>query len=143
MSIQTLDPQIFEQVNTKAQSYRFNKQVDINYNHIFSRMTEQEIEKHIKTWSYLNERSYLRRYNEPIPDICIYEFINFDKYKQINTYQMLKYLHCIQYNIETECLNLSDFEKESLQVLENVIRSIEYTIINSLPEYQEAKWSQI
>jgi hypothetical protein len=131
------------------QSYRFHKTVDINYCSLLSdqTMTEEKIQNMVKDWSYLNELSFVHKYkDEPIPETWMYQFIDFNRtFQKINTYQFLKYLHSIHYNIEPEhipeyMVNMG--MEESYKFLKKLIRDIEETIISSIEEYKQAEWSK-
>jgi hypothetical protein len=88
----------------------------------------------------MNERSYYKKYKEPFPSVWIHDIIDFNQGNKVNTYQMLKDLKAIRYNIEDEPVN--EFEKMSLEVLDAAISEISAVIINELPEYQATTWAK-
>lgn len=137
MSVLVADPKIYEAIYSKMLSYRNRNQVDINFCSVFNRMTEEEIQQFVKTLCNLNEHSYDRKYKEKTKiGEELSKFINFSyQLSKINTYQMLKYLQMIRYNIE--------IKNKVLIKLDDAISEISYQIINQLPEYQIAKWAEI
>lgn len=155
MSVLVLDIKAYEAVYQKAWTYKFHNQVDINYCQTLKAYeTDEGLQSLIKDWLWLNEYSYLRRYREKgKPDMA--PFLTFKSSSDtINSYQMLKYLLCIQYNIEISTIKsgYTGMEDEvlipesvmgSYEVLEKAIQDIQYTIISQLPEYQEAKWDEV
>lgn len=99
MSVLIADLEVFEAVYSKINTFQFNKQCNINYCNTLS-MDEVEGKEFVSNLLILNELSYLKRYREEgAPHL--YQFLKFGWNKaQISTLQLLKYLHCIEYNIE-------------------------------------------
>jgi hypothetical protein len=154
MSVLVPDLKVFEAVYNKAWLYGFNKVCDINYCHTLSFSDEEKLKTHVKNWLWLNEMSWIRMYedNGQKPDLV--DFLTFRNGKNINTYQMLKYLQCIDYNIEIETIKtgktghedpflIPDNIIDSYNLLKKAIEEIQNVIISQLPEYEEAKWSEI
>jgi hypothetical protein len=142
-----INHEVFSKVNNKMQSYKFHKTVDINYCSLLSdqTMTKEKIQNLIKDWSYLNELSFVHKYDdEPIPETWMYQFIDFSRnYQKVNTYQFLKYLNAIQYNIEPQHIPeymINERIKDSYKFLKNLIRDIEKTIISNIEQYKQAEW---
>ena len=137
MSVLCPDPKVYEAIYHKMCAYTFNKTVDINYCSVFSSVTFEQIQEFVTSLCDLNEQSYNKRYNKQTKaGEELSKFINFRfKNPKINTYQMLKYLQCIQYNIE--------LKHENVLILDKAINEISHRIINELPEYQTAKYSEI
>lgn len=146
MSVLVLDLEVYEAIYEKAIDYTFRNVCDINFCSVLKHKTENQLKKIVFDWLYLNELSYNRRYreeNEP----HLNQFLKFKSNVNINTYQMLKYLECIKYNIELDTIEtgFSGTEKpiklksdilESYEVLKLAIEEIKTTIISSLPEYK-------
>lgn len=148
MSVQTIDIEIFEAVYQKAHRYTFNKQVDINYCNVLGSKTEKELQDLIRAWSRLNELSYRDKYEPATVEdeaTLLHSFIVFEKRSNINTYQMLKYLEAIRYNIEEDIIIrwLTVVEASSLVTLSAAINEIRKQIVQATPEYNAAKWSTI
>lgn len=145
MSVLVHDPKVFSQIYVKAVDYTFHKTCDINYCSTFGVLKEEYIADVIRTLCDLNCESYEKRYKEEPDKVKLSEFIVFKFTGQtINTFQMLKYLECIYYNIELDTINrpLNELESDSMDCLRNAISEIKSVIIKELPEYQAAKWTE-
>jgi len=93
----------------------------------------------------LNDLSYCCKYREPVELLKPVKIAPFGA--EPNTYQFLKWLHCIHYNIEISTIEhagrkISMLDKVCMKFLKRLIADTEQTIINSLPEYDKAKWSE-
>lgn len=153
MSVLVLDIPVFESIYQKAWLYGFNKQVDVNYCHALSFDNEDDLKDHVKNWITLNELSFNRRYDEKNEPFLV-NFMKFRHGAKISTYQMLKYLQCLQYNIELDTIRngKTGFEPkmiitselmESYKLLERAILEIMQQCINEIPQYKNANWSDI
>lgn len=145
MSVLMIDPKIYDLVYVKLVDFTYHNEVNINYSSTFRHMTELKIQEFVKTLCVLNEESYCTRYDDKYQKL--YSFIKFRfSGGTINTYQLLKYLLCIEYNIEVSTITikreLTQLEKESLQLLKTAISEIQMNIIGTLPEYEKCKWSE-
>lgn len=96
----------------------------------------------------MNYLSYCKRYNEPYDDECLeLELQKIDKFKngfpKCSTYQMLKALECINYQIE-DIVDIPEVKETELSasysMLIEAIDEITDRIISSLVEYKNAKW---
>lgn len=155
MSILVADLNVYEAVFEKAWKYGFNKTVNINYCNVLSFDNEEILKNHVKNWLILNELSYIRRYEDGTNERPhLHEFLTFRKTFNIDTYQMLKYLQCILYNIELSTIrtgktgnekkmDISADLIESYNLLKKAIEEIQIQIINEIPQYQSAKWCEI
>ena len=153
MSVLVPDLKIYDAVYEKAWAYGFHKTCDINYCHTLSFNNEDVLKKHILNWLWLNEMSYNRRYEDgATPNL--HDFITFRYPKIINTYQMLKWLQCIDHNIEIDTIKsgktgmeepflIPDDKMESYKLLQKAIKEISSVIISQIPEYRDAKWSEV
>lgn len=153
MSVLVLDIEVYEAVFEKARKYAFNKTCDINYCHTLSFDNEEQLKEHIKNWMWLNEMSYIRKYKvDDKPTLA--EFFDFRKTYNIDTYQMLKYLQCMMYNIEIDTIKTGKTGREdpflipqdkmdSYRLLQKAITEISQTIISQIPKYKNAKWGSI
>jgi hypothetical protein len=143
MSVLVTDLEVFNCIYDKAFSYTFRKTVDINFCNVFHKMTEKQIKNLVKNWLILNELTHVKEYKENV-NPYLHELLVFDRsISTINTYQMLKYLECVCYNIDIENIkDLIDYEKkESFETLKKAIEQISISIIKEIPEYQNAKYS--
>lgn len=153
MSVLVADLKVYEEVYKKAWNYTFNKVCDINYCHTLGSLGEETLKKHVKNWLYLNELSYIRRYDEgDKPEL--HNFLNLKPGTAVNTYQTLKYLNCIDYNIEMNTIKngktghekeiiISEELQESYDLLKKAINEIKDVIISQIPQYKKAKYSTI
>lgn len=153
MSVLVPDLKVYDAVFEKAWSYGFHKVCDINYCNTLSFNNEETLKNHVKNWLWLNEMSWIRRYEDgDKPNLA--DFLTFRSKKHINTYQMLKYLHCIDYNIEIETIQtgktgyetpflIPDDKMESYRLLKKAIEEIQGVIILEIEEYKEAKYCDV
>lgn len=153
MSVLVPDLKIYDAIYEKAWSYGFHKVCDINYCNTLSLYNEETLKNHVKNWLWLNEMSWIRRYEDgKKPNLA--DFLTFRSKKHINAYQMLKYLECINYNIEIETIQtgktghedpflIPDDKMESYKLLKKAIEEIQCVIISQLPEYKNSKWSDM
>lgn len=151
MSVLVHDLKTFKAVYNKAVTYKFNRTCNIDYCNTLS-LEDGELQKHVTNWCYLNEWSFNRKYKGGNILPYLYQMLTF-KYKRekINTYQMLKYLSSIYYNIEldtikigrtgNEPIEIDFFMLESYKILEKTIDELKSTIIAQIPEYKKAKWA--
>lgn len=152
MSVLVPNLEVYNAIFNKAISYTFNKVCDINYCYTLGKLTENTIKKNILNWLWLNEMSYNRRYredNEPY----LHQLMEFKNAETINTYQMLKYLNCIEYNIELNTIEtghdgmqpkieIPPDKKESYSILKKAINEIQNVIISEIDEYKNAKYCE-
>lgn len=144
MSVLVPEAEVFNKVYDKAVSYTFNKVCDINHCSTFNQMTEGQIKNTVKTLCDLNVESYDKAYRQKLGKAKFSDEIKFDRTGgTINTYQMLKYLECIYYNIELDTINreLNKLELDSMTALQKSIDEIKDAIIGEIPGYKDAKWS--
>lgn len=154
MSVLVPDLKVYEAVYQKAWSYGFNNTCDINYCSVLKSYNEDHVQQLVKDWLWLNEYSWIRRHDDDGSKPELHEFLSFNHGKKINTYQMLKYLECIRYNIELDTIKTGKTGMEdpviipqdklnSYETLVKAIEEIKSAIINELPEYKQTKWDQI
>lgn len=115
------------------------------YSHFRYHDIEKESKRLVKSWAALNEESYDVRYKQT--GDSLQEFINFRKNYDVNIYQLLKYVLCVQYNIEADTIEevrkLTEAEKDDLEILNKWAGQIQYAIIDQMEEYKKAKWSEV
>ena len=145
MSVLVSSIKAYELVFVKAVDYTFRRTCDINYCSVLGGLTEGQIANHVKMWADLNAESYNIRYKEPKDEIPYSTFLNLrHSGKTINTYQMLKTLECICYNIEVDTIEtvrkLTVQESAAMVVLNRAIEEIKSAIINEIKEYKDAQW---
>jgi hypothetical protein len=92
-----------------------------------------------------NLRSYNERYEENSEPF--YSFEDFDRTVKCcheeysDMYQLLKSLHCLDYQIEVESKKVIGYEFNGIEFLKKVIRTVEWYIINQSGDYEKAKWT--
>ena len=152
MSVQTLDLRLYEQVyvTIARHIYRKDKLCCLSF-------CESQLRLYITRLVEMNYVSYYTRYPnrrgidwEGIADIQ--DFIdkwdyNTIKAKHCTDAQLLKHLQCISYQIESENMKARKTWKIDydpiLQWLNNSITILLKHLVESIPEYQEAKWGYV
>lgn len=147
MSVILLSLEHYKVVFQKACIYQFHRTVDIDYCASLS-CTESQLKTLIKDWYKMNYLSDCKRNNEPYDDEYLeWELQKIDKFKnefpKCSTYQMLKALECINYQIE-DIVDIPEVKETELSasysMLIEAIDEIKDTIIGRQPEYKNAKW---
>ena len=154
MSVLVLDKEVFQAVANKAISYTFTKQCDINYCYTFSALGEQGIIDFMRDIIYLNELSWCKRYEDEddVPEMFSRIKLGLNG-KTISTLQCLKYLQCVEYNIELDTIKGGKTGAENNEIkpqlmdsynkLKEVIQDLQNTVINHLTNYKDLNWSNI
>lgn len=62
-------------------------------------------------------------------------------HKPLTAIQLYKYIQAVVYNIEPEHWQLSDQEKQDLELLKKWETSLAYAIVMQTEEYKKAAWS--
>ena len=151
MSVQDLPFELYEEVFNKTCTYISRCTLDIDYC-----STLQLTELQARTWvSYLNEMvylSYCSRYrHKPEGARFAIDAVKFGRLRYANikhppcsTYQMLKHLHCIDYQIECTTMREAGLWEEEYEqpytLLQEAITEIGLHIIQNHPEYQAAQY---
>lgn len=154
MSVMTLRLEVYREVFKKACSYQWRREVDIDYCY-----TLQSNEGHLRDWlCSLYEMvhvSYCVHYHQKVDEVLIgmerrriqeWRYNDF-KTPNINTYQMLKYLQCIHYQIEDYEMKPDGMWKKEYdapyKMLEEAIGELKDRVIAEIPEYKAAKWCDV
>ena len=144
MSVLHIEPKVFEMLYVKLIDYTYRKEVNINYCSEFGRKSETELRELITTWANLNEMSYCDKYNDKFQELS--KFIRFSfSGETVNTYQCLKWLQCIYYNIEVDTIK-GEISTQSKLAVTSLIKGIEEImsmIISEIPAYKDAQWSDL
>lgn len=145
-----LEIESYEKVAGKMWLSTFSRVCDINYFGVGNGLTEDQIKEYVQIWCDLNEWSYCLAYKEPFDNMS--KFLQLKLNSSCDTYQFLKTLECIKYNIEIETISaggwsgipetyiITDKEKEAYKFLEKLLISVRSTVISQIPEYKAAKW---
>jgi hypothetical protein len=160
MSVLVADLEVYSYVAHVMHKVAYNKVINDHYSHIITKVVGDSIDpweeskRLVTEWLNLNERSYNVRY-EKQDYANLWNFLQFNHSpEKIDAYQLLKYLQCIRYNIEVETIThkgnhkenpelVTDQQRKDLEVLEAFIADIKNSIINSLPQYKAAKYSEV
>lgn len=104
---------------------------------------EAEAERLILSWLKMNQDSYSKRYNETSEETERTNLIPFYHstytHKPLKALQALKYLQCVDYNIEIK--PEEEQSSKDLQLLRNCINDLSSSIIGQLEEYKAASYS--
>ena len=149
MSVIHLDFRHYEMAYVKACSCIGHRTVDINFCGEFYNMTQGAIREWFKELYRMNVYSLHCKHDEELEG-CIKTALNamdaWDYNKMdvpvCNTYQMLKALECIDYQIEKDTIQGKDFEWNgpAVKKLRQAMDHIRHRIIDDIPEYRDAKW---
>lgn len=145
MSVLAISSNQFKEVYNKACKYQYRDTVDIDFCNTLKNENQESLKNWCKSLLELNYKSYKKRYNKH----CDLEELDNDKKiidswnwntmgKACSTYQMLKFLECINYNIELDKTELDN--STAYQTLIKAINEIRYNIISQIPEYKNSKW---
>lgn len=140
MNIIGIPPKTYSRVYTKAMAMHSMNATGLEACFTLQELSPTQIKEWVETLAQVNWECYSNRYHKDMP--WPVSDIEFDRNGlKVDTYQFLKYLHSISYNIETDYLDeFSEDDQMHLDLLEKVIHDIEENIVNSLPEYQKAQW---
>lgn len=102
----------------------------------FSKSNDKELNKELKMFGQLivnlNRDSVNQRYLEKVKP---FKFI-FSEVKPLNIYQFLMSVKCLTY----QCCEGNCEERELYKLLQKLEDQLKDSIINNIPEYQNAKW---
>lgn len=154
MSVMTLGFDLYQEVYKKACTYQWRNIVDINYC-----STLRSNEGYLRDWIYtlfeMVEISYCVHYKKQLDEEflligkSIIDSWRYDNLKgeNCNTYQMLKHLQCIYYQIEDYEMKPGGVWKDeynrAFKELKEAIQELKSRIIAAIPEYNEAKWGSV
>jgi hypothetical protein len=104
--------------------------------------TPKEIKNVILSWLNLNQWSWDKKYlKEDETPTDLTEFYSSPLMSfNVSSVQLLKYLQCIDYNIEIKPED--GYHKTRLRLLKDCINDLQRSIISNLPEYKEAQWCE-
>lgn len=152
MSVVLLDPELYKEVYNKACQCSDGGKSEMGILDCFSRKTERQIRELIMNLYEMNEASYSARYKEELDTERIRQVKSmmsgwrYDdiKTKPCNIYQLLKWLECIEFQIEEPTMKTAGLWRqgyeESMHELKDAIDCVASAIISNIPEYKEAKW---
>lgn len=140
MSVLVPDHEIFNHLYNAMVHSAISTTVDSRYSYVMSRHMNNHTDKHeeaarlCREWLRLIEKSYNIRYKEK-------GGYTYHLLKPVSVpfqpVQVLKYAQCVSYNIEIFRRN------KDYKLLVAWINDIKGAIIGAMPEYKDAKWSEI
>ncbi len=138
MSVLVLDHKVFSYIHSGLIRTAYNRTADAMhgptiYKHFENKELGKESKRLVKSWLFMNEVSYNKRYNT---DGFTDEVLTISPLS-VKPVQLLKYLEALSYNIEV-VTNQPDFD-----LLEKWITDLRYAIISEMEEYKAAQWSEI
>ena len=99
-----------------------------------------DVEKTFETLRNMNHKSYAVRYDED-DDSEELPYAYVPNNVKINEFQLLKYLQCIEYQIELDTMNFN--ERRSLSLLKEWIKNLMSGIVYNIKEYKDAEWCEL
>jgi hypothetical protein len=137
MSILVLDHQVFSYICSGLKKAAYETEVTTMYSskirHYFAgKDINQEATELVKQWFVMNETSYNIRYKETGTTEDVLQL----RYYPVKPHQLLKYLMCLEYNIELG-------ETKPLKLLRQWINDLMYGIVSDSELYKSAKWSDL
>ena len=140
MSIISIHLEIYNKVGGKLINMGGQKYCGLNHSYFLKKLEPAEIINHLRNLSDMNETSYMRKYY-PREKLRLQAcHIKIGNYAEISTYQVYKFIQAISYNIEIEYLKPAEIITDSLDFLNNLLNDLKETLINTIPEYQNAQW---
>lgn len=149
MSVILLSLDHYKEVYKKACTYEFRRTVDINFCNALA-TNSKRLRAWLKSLYTMNVQSLHGPYDES-DEACIEigtntidGWIPLDmKGPTCDTYQMLKLLESIHYQIEESTIQEKGFpyDEDSVRLLEKAINELKTRIIADIPEYKQAKWN--
>lgn len=144
MSIMIPDLKVYSYLMAGIKKAAYNSQCDEFYSHTIRRAaydntdTEKEADRLTRSWLSMNEDAYDRRYGEESDNLA--KLFRYTAPMDIDIFQLLKYAHCVQYQIEPEYLTMTAQREADLKTLEHWINDMQSGIIHADPRYNKAQW---
>lgn len=116
----------------------------INFKNHFKFNSDKEIKNFVDAIRMLSVKSVHDQYGTAIKEsISIhidYLLHNKKAYYNLSLIELYKALVCIDYQIEMDSKKMNEVELKCFNILTDIINVINDNKINTLPEYQNAKW---
>ena len=154
MSVMMLDTKVYELVLAKLYDYTTKPDsIGADRNEQVKKLTRTMIEDEIKAyllslvqdWCILNELTFTKKYleSEFISEHRFIKLKGFSDITRIDTMQFLKYLECIEYQIEWKKLieHYGPRYKDSYETLLLITNNAKDHLLHSMKEWKDAKWS--
>ncbi|MCX2429876.1 hypothetical protein [Pedobacter sp. GR22-10] len=142
MSIQIIEKTVFLAVARKMFEASIAVKVNENFYPCCREMSSERIIDIVASWHTLNWDSFENEYSEGEQMPEREELLIGITPPPPTAVQFLKWLHCIRYNINHNCIprqNTTDLQ--DILFLDRLIRDVSKAIIEQLPDYRAALWS--
>ncbi len=109
MSVLVPDLMVYEYIHNGLVAAANRKECDNLFSAIWTRhfrqkLWDQECKRLVRSWAKLNEDSYNAAYDDPMSNPPLLECITCNNIIRVNALQLVKYVHCVAYNIEMETI---------------------------------------
>jgi hypothetical protein len=137
MSVLVLPHDVFSYIHSGLKKAAYETEVTTMhsptvYSYFKNRDIQKESKELVKQWLTMNEQSYNIRYNDSGTSSNVFH----PKWIKTEPNQLLKYLICLEYNIELPT-------SEPMELLKNWIHDLMIGITCQNELYKNAKWSEI
>jgi hypothetical protein len=138
-----LDHRIFAALANKMDFAARHTAPDIHYFSVCPALTRGDITYLVSIWYKLNCESFsITHHKMKGMGLIAFQFSQIP----VSTFQFLKWLKCLRQNIEADRIeirrSLQAYESTALAFLDGLIVNVMDAIIDSLPDYDIAKWSE-
>lgn len=150
MSILIPSKNVFNYIHSGLERAAYRNECDEWYSQVIrSHFRHKDIDKEsrrlIESWQELNLLSYNIKYQQNTAE-TITKFRPTFTHKEMEVNQLLKYVQCVQYNIEPgtieDLMEMTSQQKDDLKLLQEWEIDIAGAIVNQLPEYKKATWCE-
>lgn len=151
MSVLIPDLSVYNYILNGLELAAYRKVCDEHYAycmhlHFERKEIHKESQRLVKSWLDLNHRSYQYKYENGKKETSLWQFVNIGL-TNVRPLQLLKYIQCVLYNIELYTIKenggeVTKQEEEDYKLLEVWKEHLAFAIIDKLPEYDKAKWSE-
>lgn len=155
MSVLIMHEKAYEYVLNGLITTAFRRTCDELYaygisQHFKGKDINAEATRLVTNWAKINELSFNARYNDT--GLIHYRQINKSAIWKVDCYQLLKYIDCINYNIEIDTIEKSPIVKvgsvtwaefkEDYELLKKWQYELTRAIVTKRTEYDNAEWSK-
>lgn len=152
MSVLIPDLKVYNYILNGLQKSAYRSVIDEYYSHCMVRHFEskdidKESKRLVKSWLDMNHKSYQYRYEDGKEEASLWQFITKEIVYTLKPLQLLKYIQCVLYNIELDTIKDGEGEvtkqqEDDFKLLDTWREELAFSIINKIPEYDQAKWSE-
>jgi len=146
MSVMLIENAVFDRVAYKMQVASTRRIVDDSYFHCCRDLTGGIIDDYVNRWYQLNVRSWCVRYDET--ELLTIRSWSKGIGKPANTSQFLKWLDCIDYNIEISSIEaagatVSNEDKGAVAFLKLLTNDTMRAIVGTSKAYATSLWGEV